>query len=1160
LPPLRGSAYLTLPAAVPVGLPPEAQPGALTRLEPGRARAFEAQPAPGEPGRAALAQVYVVTKDDAPGPITLHVGGQAFSTLALTSPERLDVALPVGATTLSLDGPPGTVGFANLTPAASAVASLEDTANLRRYYPLAIGESPLHVHLPEARVPGPIRVALRAQGGGFAGEPVRVAIHTDVGERRTLSFIPGGRDENALPLDGAVPVSGEVTIVFRPPPGARELWLTAAQTVPLCAQVSVRRWDDPPADATSATRATTTAPSVPAATTSAARATTTAPSAPAAAATAPDTDAALARLAHLSRRLAAEPDAGELLVERAHLLLDLAQPDLARQDLARLSNAANPSVLGARADALVDRIDTASDPSFITVPGLTGPVPVAPALLALAAAPDVLRPFVPVARAARQKGAADALAQLRPGDDFLTAALHARLAAAPMELVRLYQATGSLAVGLEAADALARLLADDPAHAPRGTAALLFGLAARLRLAADHPVLRRAAVVSASASRWDSLEGTESNAGLEHLYVSDAPPTTPAGAVREALLAPPWHVRRAHSLLPGTGAALDVTLGAAGQIAADVYCQALKVAVSARCAVSVRVDGQDLRAGAVAAGELAQPAPRPLGAGRHHLEVTLGADDPNVVAQVRFLTDRPLLGVPPTEREPRGYPVAIEKPTRMWAAEPNLPVQVTVLGPATLHVETRALGAAAPAVTVRAATKSGATVSERSRPGKATLERGAAERGGAPGGAASEPATVTERLQPEPGPDPSAHGEPGRKLDVGPTAEADLLLPDAAPYRVSVAPERGRALVRVGLRVDAPGAPPPPVPPPWWENAAGSALLPWPALTPPLAPIDGEVWDASAPSSFGTLSFELSGGSQPIGDQDSALQNFEGVVQLAVTYRRQLVDDTLWLRLGPLARVRQDSAGPIFGGTFESYLKALPLDLRLDLHGGFYTEKFLGNQELSFTGGVRLDRSFQLGNGLYLVGSTTFRWAYLSLTRALVNSVAEQVDADVYNDYLRTRSVGLVPRLSVWWTPFLDHIFELAAFATTERDLTSLDYIGMTFDWRSLLPVLGGTAAEIIYRPTWRFQNFDRDAAFTRHDLTASLRWSIWTGRAGRVALGTDLAVFISSRTGVANTFTFIVRYDLTSGRALHDYLPPEQNFDTLVEGLRWEPTPPGVL
>jgi hypothetical protein len=1095
--PLRAATWLETPSPGPPGIPPDATPGALVRLPLGRPRRLRALPSP-DGTRTPLAQVYVATPAATPGPVVLRVRGQRFATLALAPVEVLEVALPPGDHDVELDGPAGTVGFASLLPPPEVPLALDDSANLRHYWPIALGGEPLHVPLPDPRVPGPIRVALRALGG--AGDAIKVAIHTDVGERRVLTFYPGGPDPETRPVDpGAAParradgdgaVSGEVTVTFRPPPGARELWLTAGGNVPIVASVAVRRYDAPPA----------TVPPP---------------------ASAPDP---LARLAALSRTIADRADAADALAERAHLLFDLGQGDLARQDLVRLAGRA-----ARLEDRLLARLDSWAEPTDIGLPNAARPVPLAPALLALAADPAVLTPLVPAARAARERGA-EAARTLLKGDDSMTGYLAARLGGSPLDLVRLYAQTGSLAVGLEAAAALARQVADDSQHAPRGAGALLYGLAARLGPEVDHPALRRAGVLGAALSRWETLEGTEANAGQERLYLLDAPPTTPVGAVREALLAPPWSPRRAHTLMPGTAAALDVALGAAGHIAADIWCQELKLGPDpGACPVTVRVDGTDLRAGTVAPGQLVSTAPRALAAGKHHLEVGLGTGDPNVMASVRFLTDRTLSGAPPSAREERGYyPVPVEKPAHMFAAEKTQPVQVTVLGPATLHVELRGLGPKPPTVTVRAVPSRGAS--------------------------------VVERVETSAEPDPGARGEPGRSLAPMAPVQADLLLPDASPYRVTLQPDAGRVLARIGLRVDAPGAAPPPLPPPWWQGASLSAILPWPALPAPLATVDGEVWDASSPFGAGTFSLELSGGSQPIGDQDSALQNFEAVAQTVVSWRKQVVDEALWLRLSPMVRYRQDADGAIWGGTAEAYAQGLPLDLRADLHGGAFTQQAIHGQQLSFTGGLRLDRPFQLGDGLYLVGSTTFRWALLTLEpKDVAVGDVQHIDADVYNQYLATHAIGLIPRLSLWWTPYQDHIFEIAGFMTTERDLHTPDYIGATLDWRALLPILGDTATEIIYRPTYRFQNSERDTAFVRHDLTAGLRWSLWTGGTGRLLLGADLALFIQSG-GTNQTFTLSLRYDLTNGRGLRDVLPPEQSFDVLVERLPWEPTPPGVL
>src|SRR5262249_31125530 len=146
-------------------------------------------------------------------------------------------------------------------------------------------------------------------------------------------------------------------------------------------------------------------------------------------------------------------------------------------------------------------------------------------------------------------------------------------------------------------------------------------------------------------------------------------------------------------------------------------------------------------------------------------------------------------------------------------------------------------------------------------------------------------------------------------------------------------------------------------------------------------------------------------------------------------------------------------------GSAETYAQHLPLDLRADLHMAAYTQQAIHGQQASWTGGLRLDRPFQLADGVFLVGSTTFRWAKLSLEKkdVAVGDV-QHIDADVYNQYLATHEIGLIPRLSLWWTPLQDHIFELAGFLTTERDLHSADYVGATLDWRALLPVLGDVA------------------------------------------------------------------------------------------------------
>src|SRR5262249_22720105 len=188
------------------------------------------------------------------------------------------------------------------------------------------------------------------------------------------------------------------------------------------------------------------------------------------------------------------PDDADALAERAHLLLDLDQGDLARQDLVRLAGRA-----ARLEDSLLARLDSWAEPANIGLPNAARPVPLAPSLLALAADPTVLGRLAPAARAARERGP-EAGWPLLKGDDSLTGSLAARLGGAPMDLVRLYAQTGSVAVGLEAAAALARQVGDDPKRAPRGAGALLFGLASRLAPEGDHPAPPRARVPRPAAS------------------------------------------------------------------------------------------------------------------------------------------------------------------------------------------------------------------------------------------------------------------------------------------------------------------------------------------------------------------------------------------------------------------------------------------------------------------------------------------------------------------------------------------------------------------------------------------------------------------------------------------------------------------------------------
>lgn len=1061
---------------------PLAVPASLAVLTKAR---VVAPPAPGDLDRAARLDVYLRTDADRPGPITLTVDGEPLSLLALRPVERLEVAVRPGPHDIALQGPPGTRAFTNLFADGPRPPG---GADLRRYWPLALDDEPVRWDLPDPSVPGHIRVSLRALDP-VPGEPIKVAIRTDVGERRTITFTPGPVDDLAQPLDAPSRVSAEATFTVRLPPNAREVWLTASGKRPLVGSVAVRSSDPDDAKATDAAKAAGTAKGSGAANDEVAGC------------RLPASDCArLEAIARLSRDLTDHPRDQAALLARANLLLDLDLPDLARSDLSRLAALPLSPANGPAANLLVDRVAAFTEATHVGVADLSHPTPLAPALLGLPAAE--LTPLVPAARALRRLGPADARAALPDDDSDATRALRALVAGDGRALAR---ASTRIPVQLEAAVRLADSL--DSGDAPRGTASVLMGLASALRLQIDHPRLRRALSVAFAQSRWNAVEGTERNAGQDRLQLESAPPDNPRTAAREALVAAPWSPRRSRILTPGVGLALEAEVGAATRLTTQVHCVELRPGPTpGSCMVTVKVDGSELRVRAAAGAGPGSVPPRSLSAGRHSITVELDGKDPDVLASIRFLTDRPLLGRPPGERSPDGYELYDEPNVRVFAATPDRPVELAVLGPSTLRVDLVAQG---------------------------------------------EPATAEITIRPPRG------AARTQQVTVAPSTtplEVPILLLDVGAHRVSVKPARGRLLTRFALREDS-NARPPPLPPPWWDDAPPSSLLPWPPLPAPLTTITGEPWDGCPPSGFGTLSLELSAGSEPIGERD-VLGTVLGVAQVGLDYRRR-AGDSFWFRLGAFGR-RRDGTEPVAGVATRLYARDLPLDLRLDARGGAVTERFAKEQAQSATLSLRLDRSFSLGDTLSFVPSLAARGAWLSLDRDTFVAAAADIDPDVYNDYLRTHALQVTARAGLYLAPWADQVGMLNLFAASTRTMTA-DHVGAELEWRSLFPVLGETYAALSYRPTYRLVTADRTDAFLRHDLGLGLQWSIFTGEAGRFVLGLDgwlVATSGSTRQG----FGLTLRYDLTLGRGLDDILPVDESFESLVEKRPWEPTPPGEL
>jgi hypothetical protein len=988
-------------------------------------------------GRATLLRGYLVTDAAEPGPVAVRVGEQAWSTIGLAPVERVEIAAPAGEHVVSLEGPPS---------ARLWIEGVTGTADVRRYWPLAVDGRSVRFRVPEPRAPAPVRVALRVVDP-LPGEPVKVAVRGDAGERRTLTFTPGGADARATAIDGPERVSGEASFVVWLAAGTREVWLSASGGQRVVASVAVRRHADPEAAPPPASPSTST----------------------------------LERVAELSRGLAQRPEDVGALVERAGLLLDLEQPELARADLVRLAGL-RLGEHAAAANRVLDRVESLDESA--DVGAVERPVAVAPALLAGGAELEAL---VPAVRAWRRLGADDARAALPAAGGRALAYLRARIDGDPLALARVALDDGGAPLLVDACTRLTAAL--EARGAPAGAAAALYGVAMRARDAIDHPRVRRALAVASTLGRWDAIDGTEANAGQERLeVVGRPPPSTPGAAAREALLAPPWDPASATSLDAGEGAALALDLRAPTRLWAEVHCVELRPGKTASsCRLGFAIDGRELPVRAAAGRTGAVPA-RLLSPGRHALAVTLDGKDPDVMASVRFLTERPLGERSPGEPAAgdAGWAVPPSRSLRFFAAAPRRPIELTVLGPATVRVELRG--------------------------------------------------------------DPAVADLDGARLRLaGEPVERLVVLTAPGPRRIAVRAVEGRVLARFSLRQDRAAAPPP-LPDPWWYDAPASPLLPWPALPAPLSTVDAVPWSGCPPSGLGTLSFELSGGSEPVGERDAPLAGFLGVGQLAVDWRRRAGDD-LWLRLGLLARAREGTAA-IAGLGARAYARDLPLGLRGDARLLAVTQPYAGAQAAGLTAGLRVDRSLDVGRALSLVPALSARAAWLSLDRATVVAEGDDVDPDVYNDYLRTHPIQLTARASLFWAPWTDQLGELALFAASTRSL-GLDHAGAELEHRALLG--DGLFASASYRPTWRAVTADRPEAFLRHDLGARLRWSLWTGDAGRVVLGADgwlIATADRARGGAA----LVLRYDWTGGRGLRDILPVEESFESLVERRLWEP------
>jgi hypothetical protein len=210
-------------------------------------------------------------------------------------------------------------------------------------------------------------------------------------------------------------------------------------------------------------------------------------------------------------------------------------------------------------------------------------------------------------------------------------------------------------------------------------------------------------------------------------------------------------------------------------------------------------------------------------------------------------------------------------------------------------------------------------------------------------------------------------------------------------------------------------------------------------------------------------------------------------------------------------------------------------------------------------GDARLSRRFAVSETVTAIPSLGFAASYLNTNPAIAEAAApdEQVDPDVYSDFRYAHDRTAAARLALRWLPFQDLAASIGASALTNRDLASFDHVALSVGTRALLPLplLGETLLELGYRPSFRFADADRAAAYTRHDLAARAEWTLWTGTNGRFVLAVwDELLLAAGPSSTRNAFGAGLRFDLVRHRGLADFPPDESPFASLVEQRCYAP------
>jgi len=1041
-------------------------------LGAGESGMLEAPPAP--TGQPAWLRAWLETGTEAPGPVELTLGGERLPLLGLARLEPVEFLLPPGRHPVRLEGPP-TARLHLSLPLAEAPGP---SSRVRRGWPAAPGGAPLPFTLPPSRTGRPVRFELR---GLEARGPVSVLIE-GAGPPRRLRFEPGEPVTWSAPLNPhAPPASAPVVGVLEVPAGTRALSFNTDGASPLAVTVATR-WPELAEPDVREEPSPELAPD----------------------------RAALARLRTLSLALRERPQDAVLRHARARLLLSLGEERLALGDLLPLAaEQAGEEELA----TLLAEASSVERPRHLELVSraLTGPLLLRPALSSLPWENGVATQLSELARTLRQEGVDPTRTKLGTGEGGPhTAYLRARLlleeGARPEEGARLLTALAQdgdrWRLLLETAQWLDPVLSALPEDArdTEGLASLAFGVAARLEENLAHPTSAHLRTVASRRTRWEGVEEAEESGGLVQLTRGGDEDETDATPLRRVLVGAPWPLGEGHALRAGGHARVKLELPAPARIRVEVVCAALEPRPKdTLCPVALRVDSGAPIQHPLSLGALQELDVGVLSAGSHQLELHLPPEQAGLAAEARFLHATGKGGA--FEALPPQHTI-----TALLARKAR-PVVLTVLGPATLRVESWGHGESpAPHLGLEALPLSQGT------PITASLRL---------------PASGSTGLAPE----------PGRYL---------LLLTRREPYRVVLRPPEGGAAVRLALRVvreqPLPGRP-------RRRTLVASQLpLPEPTVLPePLLPGPGRA--PVHPWRFGTLSL-LAGPGWETQAEDDALETRRGNgTTVALAWRYALKPERLWLRLDSSLRVPTGWTS-VLGGRIELGARGLPLELRLRALAEVFAQRTEEAPVWRLQGRLLVDRIFHPALDWQVIPSLG-----LWVETAELLDRSWDVDPQIENLYGLDHPRRLNARLATRWLPLQDHLGTFFTRAMSNADLVSLDNVEAGLTWHGLLGPRGPLPLRVSlgYALSYRFADEHRDQSYLRHQGELEVDVHLWRGESGRLLLWGRDTLRYSSVVGLEHTGWLGLRLDFSRGRGWRDLMPWEEEFESLLEGRRWK-------